>query len=41
VAINEAVEIAKRFGSEDSPAFINGVLDAVRHALPAPAGQEQ
>ncbi len=30
VAINEAVEIAKRFGSEDSPAFINGVLDAVQ-----------
>lgn len=30
VAINEAVEIAKRFGSADSPAFINGVLDAVR-----------
>ncbi len=32
VAINEAVEIAKRFGSEDSPAFINGVLDAVEHS---------
>lgn len=30
VAINEAVEIAKRFGSSDSPAFINGVLDAVK-----------
>ncbi|THB70315.1 MAG: transcription antitermination factor NusB [Desulfobulbaceae bacterium] len=30
VAINEAVEIAKRFGSSESPAFINGVLDAVR-----------
>ncbi len=29
VAINEAVEIAKRFGSGDSPGFINGVLDAV------------
>jgi N utilization substance protein B len=33
VAINEAVEIAKRFGSEDSPAFINGVLDAVQQSL--------
>ena len=33
VAINEAVEIAKRFGTEDSPAFINGVLDAVQHSL--------
>ncbi len=30
VAINEAVEIAKRFAGDDSPKFINGVLDAVR-----------
>ena len=29
VAIDEAVEIAKRFGSEDSPNFINGVLDRI------------
>ena len=29
VAINEAVELAKRFGSEDSPAFVNGILDRV------------
>ena len=29
VVINEAVELAKRFGSEDSPAFVNGVLDRV------------
>jgi len=33
VAINEAVEIAKRFGSEDSPSFINGVLDAVQQSM--------
>ncbi len=33
VAINEAVEIAKRFAGDDSPKFINGVLDAVRAAL--------
>jgi len=33
VAINEAVEIAKRFAGEDSPKFINGVLDAVRTTL--------
>ena len=26
VAINEAVELAKRFGGEDSPSFINGIL---------------
>ena len=29
VAINEAIEIAKRFGSEESPVFVNGVLDKV------------
>lgn len=33
VAINEAVEIAKRFAGDDSPAFINGVLDAVKTAI--------
>ncbi len=30
VAINEAVEIAKRYGGDDSPSFVNGILDAVR-----------
>jgi transcription antitermination factor NusB len=29
VSINEAIEIAKRFGSTDSARFINGVLDAL------------
>ncbi len=29
VVINEAIELARRFGSEDSPAFVNGVLDRV------------
>jgi N utilization substance protein B len=27
VVINEAIEIGKRFGSEETPAFINGLLD--------------
>ena len=26
VAINEAVELAKKYGTEDSPSFVNGVL---------------
>ena len=26
IAINEAVEIAKRYGTEESPRFINGIL---------------
>ena len=30
VVIDEAVEIAKKFGSEDSPDFINGVLDRIK-----------
>lgn len=30
VAINEAVEIAKRFCVHESPAFVNGILDAVK-----------
>ena len=29
VAINEAVELAKKFGSDSSPKFINGVLGSV------------
>jgi N utilization substance protein B len=33
VAMDEAIEVAKKFGSEDSGAFINGVLDAVRRRI--------
>ena len=50
VVLDEAVELAKRFGESDSSAFVNGVLDAVRRALrgeapepgapPHPAGEE-
>jgi len=29
VTINEAVEIGKRFGSEDSGAFVNGIIDKI------------
>jgi len=31
VAINEAIELAKEFGDESSPKFINGVLNAIAH----------
>ncbi len=34
VAINEAIEIAKRFGSDESGRFINGILDRVRAEVP-------
>jgi N utilization substance protein B len=33
VAINEAVELAKRFGDKDSKAFVNGILDRVAAEL--------
>jgi len=33
VSISEAIEIAKVFSTEESPGFINGVLDAVYHDL--------
>ena len=34
VVINEAVEITKAFGTEQSPKFINGVLDAISKDKP-------
>ena len=33
VTINEAVELAKKFGTEESGSFINGILDRIRIAL--------
>ena len=33
VTINEAIEIAKKFGSEESSRFVNGILDRVRAGL--------
>lgn len=33
VTLNEAIEIAKRFGTEDSWAFINGVLDKLAQSV--------
>jgi len=40
VVINEALEIARRFSGEGSAEFVNGVLDAVRKALPATGAAE-
>lgn len=39
VAINEAVELAKAFGGENSSKFINGVLGSVLRAKEEPAGK--
>ena len=33
VSINEAIDIGKRFGTEESGAFINGIVDSIRIAL--------
>ena len=33
VSINEAIDIGKKFGTEESGAFINGILDSIRIAL--------
>jgi transcription antitermination protein NusB len=33
VVLNEAVDLAKKFSSEDAGAFVNGILDAVRKTL--------
>ncbi|MEP6715929.1 MAG: transcription antitermination factor NusB [Terriglobia bacterium] len=36
VAIDEALELARRFSGEESVHFVNGVLDAIRKELAAP-----
>jgi N utilization substance protein B len=36
VSINEMIELAKQFGSESSPSFINGILDKIRQMNPNP-----
>ena len=37
VAINEAVELAKRYGANESARFVNGVLDRIAHCRSNPA----
>ena len=37
VVINEAVELAKRFGTTDSRKFVNGVLDAIHKTKDSPS----
>ncbi|MGA2433721.1 MAG: transcription antitermination factor NusB [Bryobacteraceae bacterium] len=38
VVINEALELARRFSGDDSTAFINGILDAIRKETPEKNG---
>jgi N utilization substance protein B len=37
VVIDEAVEIAKKFGNQESPSFVNGILDALAKQFPEKA----
>jgi N utilization substance protein B len=41
VAMDEAVELAKRYCSADAPKFVNGILGSVLRDLPAVASDEQ
>ena len=33
VSINEAIDVGKKFGTEESGAFINGIIDSIRIAI--------
>jgi transcription antitermination factor NusB len=39
VTINEAVEVAKRYGTDDAPSFINGILDRIKQEVETRAGE--
>jgi transcription antitermination protein NusB len=41
VIIDEALELAKKFSSEDAPAFLNGILDAALKKLEPNASREE
>jgi len=42
VSINEAIEIARKFGDKESPAFVNGILDEIESCPKTEeAGEEQ
>ena len=38
VTLNEGIELAKRFGTEDSGAFVNGILDRMARELDSESG---
>jgi len=41
VTINEAVEIAKKYGNTESGSFVNGILDNVARAADMPASEDE
>jgi transcription antitermination protein NusB len=40
VAVNEAIELAKRYGTAQSAAFVNGILDRLMHGIARDGGDE-
>ncbi|MEO8824865.1 MAG: transcription antitermination factor NusB [Chthoniobacterales bacterium] len=40
VSINEAIEVAKNLGSQDSGRFVNGILDSIRIELGLPKNEK-
>ena len=41
VVLDEAIEVGREYGGEESPRFINGVLDAVFQGIQATAGKDE
>jgi N utilization substance protein B len=41
VTLNEAIELAKKFGADDSSAFINGILDKIHCLRTSAPGDRQ
>jgi N utilization substance protein B len=41
VAINEAIEVARRFGTKESAGFVNGILDPLARRLGASGGEDK
>ena len=41
VVINEAIEVARRYSTEESSQFINGVLDGIRRSLESTHSEEE
>lgn len=41
VIMNEAIEIAKKYSTEESASFINGILDRIAQSLSIPAGNKK
>jgi N utilization substance protein B len=41
VSIQEAIRLAERFGTAESPRFVNGVLDALMQRLAGSSGSDR